>query len=78
MSGWQVKNIDQGRVFIHGMVKVSDLPGAVRVRRADELPDTVVGVVALALALALLPFVAFTSWRGSTLLRRLTRRNQSA
>jgi hypothetical protein len=47
MSRPQVENVDQARIFVHGVVEVSDLAGAaVRVRGADELPEPVVGVVA--------------------------------
>jgi hypothetical protein len=45
VAGRQVKDINQRRIFVHGVVEVSDLAGAVRVRGADELPEPVVGVV---------------------------------
>jgi hypothetical protein len=45
VAGRQVKDINQRRIFVHGVVEVSDLAGAARVRSADELPEPVVGVV---------------------------------
>lgn len=47
MSRRQVENVDQGRIFVRGVVEVSDLAGAaVRIRGADQLPEPVVSVVA--------------------------------
>jgi hypothetical protein len=46
MAGREVEDIDQRRIFVHGVVKVSDLTAAgLCVRGADQLPKIVIGIV---------------------------------
>jgi hypothetical protein len=44
VAGRQVEDIDQRRIFVHGVVEMADLTAA-SVRGAVELPEAVVGVV---------------------------------
>src|SRR6266536_374831 len=48
VAAWrQVEDVDEAGVLVDGVVEMTDLAGAaVRVGGADQLPDSVVGVVA--------------------------------
>jgi hypothetical protein len=42
----QVEDVDERLVFVDRVVQLADLAGAAGVGGADELPDTIVGIVA--------------------------------